>query len=105
MASKDKVAFSGTVSAIEAAEYLESLAKGIRDGSMLLESGDTSLTLELAQEVKLDVEAAGDTEKGKSSVELSLSWRQRRSEDEAAVPARLTIVPGAAPVEAGTFAE
>ncbi len=104
MASKDKVAFSGTVTADEAAQYLEALAKGIRERCMLLESGDTSLSLELADEMKLDVEASGDAEKGKSSVELSLSWRARRSEEDV-TPARLTIVPGAVPAEATAFAE
>jgi amphi-Trp domain-containing protein len=104
MSSKDKVGFSGVVSAEEAAQYLESLARGIRERSMLLESGDTSLTLELADDVKIDVEASGDPDKGKATVDLSLSWRQRRA-DETAPPPRLTIVPGAAPVEAGTFAE
>jgi amphi-Trp domain-containing protein len=104
MASKDKVGFSGTVSAEEAADYLDSLAKGIRERSMLLESGDTSLTLDLSDDVKIEVEASGDPEKGKASVEVSLSWRQRRDE-EVTPPARLTIVPGAAPAEAGTFAE
>jgi amphi-Trp domain-containing protein len=104
MASKDKVAFSGTVSADEAAQYLESLAKGIRERSMLLESGDTSLTLELADEVKIEMEASGDAEKGKSTVDLSLSWRARRAEEDA-IPAKLTIVPGAVQAEAAAFAE
>lgn len=104
MASKDKISFSGAVAAEEAAQYLESLAKGIRERSMLLESGDSSLTLDLADDVKVELSASGDPEKGKASVELSLSWRQRRA-DEAAPPPGLLIVPGAAPAEAGTFAE
>jgi amphi-Trp domain-containing protein len=104
MSSKDKISFSGSVPAEEAAQYLEALAKGIRERSMLLESGDSSLTLDLADEVKIELSAAGDAEKGKAGVELSLSWRQRRT-DEAAPPPSLLIVPGAAPAEAGTFAE
>lgn len=102
MPQKDKVQFAGTVPAAEAAQYLESLAKGLRERTMLLESGDASVTLEVPDEVKIDIEVSADAEKGKSNIEVSLSLR-RREPDAPAAPG-LLIVPGA-PIEAATFAE
>ena len=102
--TKEKVAFSGTVSAQEAAQYLESVAKGLRERSMLLESGDTSLTLEVADDVKIDIQASGG-EKGKAALEFSLSWRARQQEN-GAPPAGLLIIAGAAPSDVpAAFAE
>jgi amphi-Trp domain-containing protein len=105
MAQKDKVAFSGTVPPQEAAQYLESLAKGLRERSMLLESGDSSLTLDVGDDIKIEIDVSSDAEKGKSAVELSLSWRQRRDEPDAIAPPGLLIVAGGAPAEAPAFAE
>jgi len=105
VAGKEKVQFNAMVSAQEAAQYLESLARGMRERSMLLESGDSSLTVEVPDEVKLELEIASDGVKGKSNIDLSISWRQRR-EDEAASPAGLLILPGSnAQSEAPAFAE
>lgn len=104
MPQKDKVQFAGSVPVQEAAQYLESLAKGLRERSMLLESGDTSITIEVPDEVKIEIEVAQDSEKGKGTVELALTWRQRR-EEEATPPPGLLIVAGPAPAEAAPFAE
>jgi amphi-Trp domain-containing protein len=104
MPQKDKIDFAGTVSAQEAAQYLESLAKGIRERSMLLESGDTSITVEVPEDVKVSIEVSADAAKGKASVDVSLSWRARR-EEEAVPPPGLLIVAGAQPVEAATLVE
>jgi amphi-Trp domain-containing protein len=103
MPPKDKIQFAGTVPAQEAAQYLESLAKGLRERTMLLESGDASLTLDVPEEVKIEIEVVADAEKGKSNIEMSLSMRRR--EAEAAVAPGLLIVPGSAPSEHPTFAE
>jgi amphi-Trp domain-containing protein len=105
MAQKDKVQFSGSVPAQEAAQYLESIAKGLRERSMLLESGDNSLTVDVADDVKIEIEVATEGEKGKSSIDLSLSWRQRREEENHQAPPGLLIVAGGAPSEASAFAE
>jgi amphi-Trp domain-containing protein len=103
MPPKEKVHFSGTVPVQEAAQYLESLAKGLRERSLLLESGDASVTLEVPAEIKIDIEVSGDAEKGKSSIELYLGWRQVR-ETEAAVAPGLLIVAGHQ-AENSTFVE
>jgi amphi-Trp domain-containing protein len=103
MPPKDKVQFSGTVPAQEAAQYLESLAKGIRERTMLLESGDASVTIEVPDEVKIEIDVSSDAEKGKSSVDVSLGFRRRGAETPAAPG--LLIVPGAAAAESSTFAE
>ena len=106
MPPKDKIEFSGTISVQEAAQYLESLAKGLRERSMLLESGDVSFNVEIPDEVKIEIEVGNDVAKGKSNIEVSLSWRQRRQEEEAVASPGLLIVAGAAAhSEAPTFVE
>ena len=103
MPPKDKVEFSGTIPVQEAAQYLESLAKGLRERAMLLESGDVSINLEVPDDVKIEITVASDSEKCKANIEVSLGWRQRREEDVVATPG-LLIVAGAHQ-EAATFAE
>ena len=89
MAGKEKVKFAGVVSPQEAAQYLESLAKGLRERTMLLESGDASLTIEVTDDVKIEIQGSGDAEKGKSSIELTLTMRRKQA--EVAVPPGLLI--------------
>jgi amphi-Trp domain-containing protein len=103
MPPKDKVQFAGTVSAQEAAQYLESLAKGLRERTMLLESGDASLTIEIPDDVKIEIEGSGDAEKGKASIELTLSMR--RHEADTPIAPGLLIVPGGAAAEPAGFAD
>ena len=102
MPPKDKVQFSGTVPAQEAAQYLESLAKGLRERTMLLESGDASVTIEVPEDVKIEIDVSTDADKGKSSVDISLGFRRRMA--ETAAPG-LLIVPGSAAAEPATFVE
>ena len=102
--SKEKVQFAGTVPAQEAAQYLESIAKGLRERAMLLESGDTSMTVEVSDDVKIEISASAAPEKGKAAIEVSVSWRAKPDE-EAAPPVGLLIVPGAQPAEVAAFAE
>ncbi len=102
MPPKDKVQFAGTVPAQEAAQYLESLAKGLRERSMLLESGDASLTIAVPDDVKIEIDASTDADKGKSTVDVSLSFRRREAETPAP---GLLIVAGSAASEQPAFAE
>ncbi len=102
MPQKDKVQFEGTVSAQEAAQYLESLAKGLRERTMLLESGDASITIVVPDDVKIEIDASADAEKGKSAVDVSISFRRREAETPAP---GLLIVAGGAAAEHPTFAE
>lgn len=102
--TKEKIEFSGTVPAQEAAQYLESIAKGLRERAMLLESGDTSMTVEVTDDVKVEIRASAAPEKGKASIDVSMSWRAKQ-EEEIPPPAGLLIVPGAQPAEVAAFAE
>lgn len=104
MPPKDKIEFAGTVSAQEAAQYLESLAKGIRERSMLLESGDSSVTVEVADDVKVEIEVSADAAKGKASIDVSVSWRNRREEEAVPRPG-LLIVAGAPVAESAALAD
>jgi amphi-Trp domain-containing protein len=90
--SKEELAFKSEVAASEAAAFLENLAKSLRQGSMLLESGDQSLSLRVGQTVEVELEASSKPEKGKGSIELKVSWQ---AEPMAVTPATLEIVPGA----------
>jgi len=102
MPPKDKVQFAGSVPAQEAAQYLESLAKGLRERTILLESGDASVTVEVPDEVKIEIDVSADAEKGKSTIEISIGLRRR--EADTPVAPGLLIMPGA-PAETATFAE
>jgi amphi-Trp domain-containing protein len=101
MSDKETLAFQDTVSAKEAAGFLEALAKSLREGSVLLESGDTSLGLQIGSEIKVDLQAQSNAEKKKGAIELTLSWR---AAEQVETPPSLEIVPGAL-VPAGTAAE
>jgi amphi-Trp domain-containing protein len=92
MSDKLSLEFSASVSPDEAASYLEALARSLREGSVLLESGDQSLRLEMGSNVKVKLEAETDPEKGKGSLDVSLSWRLAA---EVEAPASLVIVAGA----------
>ncbi len=92
MSKKDAIEFSDSVPPAEAAGFLEAIAKSLRQGSSLLESGDQSLGLQIGKTVKLEIEAQSDPIKGKGSIEVSLSWRM---EEPATTPPSLVIVPGA----------
>jgi amphi-Trp domain-containing protein len=94
MASKESLDFNANVTAEEAAGYLESLAKSLRKGAALLESGDRSLSLEVGPSVKLELEAETDIAKAKTALVVKLSWR---AAETAEAPASLAIVPGARP--------
>jgi amphi-Trp domain-containing protein len=97
MAQKESLDFSANVTAEEAAGYLESLAKSLREGSALLESGDRSLALEVGPSMKLELEAETDLSKAKTALGMKLSWRQAEG---AEAPPSLAIVPGARPAAA-----
>lgn len=105
MPGKQKVEFSGEVAAQEAAQYLESLARGLRERSMLLESGDTSITLEVPEDVKIELNASSDAEKGKAGIEISVGWRKREEVADEAPPPGLLIVAGAQAAEAAELSE
>jgi amphi-Trp domain-containing protein len=89
---KESLEFENTVARAEAAGFLEALAKSLREGSSLFESGDESLAFQIAPQVKLSLKAKSAPEDGKGSIELELKWRAERQEES---PPSLVIVPGA----------
>jgi amphi-Trp domain-containing protein len=92
LSDKETLEFANTVSRAEAAGFLESLAKSLREGSSLLESGDRSLGLQIAPQVSLELRAKGGAEESKGSIEIKLKWRSEQQEES---PPSLVIVPGA----------
>src|SRR5262245_12315237 len=91
MSSKDSIEFSSQVGAEEADGYLEALGSSLPEGRALVESGRRPVSLELGPSIKMELEAESDQEKGKSSIEISLSWR---AEEPAVAAPSLLIVAG-----------
>jgi amphi-Trp domain-containing protein len=89
---KQSVEFNGSFEPGAAADYLEALARGLRDGRVLIESGDRSISLDVGTSVELEFEAKTSPEKGKSSIELAFSWLA--TEPAKAAPASLLIASG-----------
>jgi amphi-Trp domain-containing protein len=102
MADKESLKFTATVSPAEAASYLESLARGLREGQVLLESGSKSLGLELGSQIEVELAAESDVDKAKGEIELTLSWETARALEP---PPSLLIVPGAAAPVAESIGE
>ena len=59
------------------AACLEGLAQGLHDGRITVESGDKSLTLDVASEVGLELEAVSKHDK--STIEIAVNWRSMPS--------------------------
>jgi amphi-Trp domain-containing protein len=95
MSDKQSLEFEAKLDAGNAADYFEALARGLRDGRIIIESGNKSLNLEVAGDIvmELELEAKSNPEKGKSSVELELSWKVVPQKVEEA-PASLLITTG-----------
>jgi amphi-Trp domain-containing protein len=59
----------------EIAEYLASLAQGLKRGEVSLESGERTLRLVPASDVKLELRIKDREEKGK--IGLEIGWKRR----------------------------
>lgn len=70
---KDTFAFIRIASPDEVAEYLSSLALGLKRGRVSLESGDRALHLAPASDLKLDLRVRHREEKGK--LFLKIAWK------------------------------
>lgn len=103
MATREKVAFADTMSPAQAAEYLESLAKGLRERTVLVESGQSSVTLDVPDDVRIAINVSADADKGKSAIEFGISWR-KREEGLTAAPG-LLIISGAAVLDSSHLDE
>jgi amphi-Trp domain-containing protein len=72
---RNKLEYAGVVSAEQAAEYFQTIADGMREHAMLLESGNSSVTLGVPGDVKLALQVSAGH--GKSSIELALTWQDQ----------------------------
>lgn len=72
---KDKFEFARIASPEEIAEYLTSLADGLKRGELRLESGERVLHLTPPAELKLELRVKDKEDKGKIGIELA--WKRR----------------------------
>lgn len=72
--AKDRVELARIASPEEIAEYLTSLAVGLKRGEVSLESGDRGLRLSSASEVKLELKVVQKERKGK--IALEIGWKR-----------------------------
>jgi amphi-Trp domain-containing protein len=73
--AKDRFEFGLTGTAEEIAEYLASLATGLKRGEVSLESGSRALRLIPGDEVKLELKVGTSSQKGK--IKLAIGWKRR----------------------------
>jgi amphi-Trp domain-containing protein len=71
---KDKFEFARIASPEEIAEYLSSLAVGLKRGEISLESSERTLRLSPAAELKLHIKVGQKEHKGKLEVEIG--WKR-----------------------------
>src|SRR5207249_616163 len=72
--AKNSVQFARIASPEEIAEYLTSLAVGLKRGEISLESGERSLHLSPASDVKLELKVGQKERKGR--IELEIGWKR-----------------------------
>jgi amphi-Trp domain-containing protein len=73
--AKDRFEFELIGTADEIAEYLTSLAAGLKRGEVALESGEHALRLSPPGEVKLELKIGSKGHKGQIAVEVA--WKRR----------------------------
>ncbi len=71
---KEHFEFARVASAEEIAEYLSSLAVGLKRGEVSLESGERALRLTPRPELKLEIKVKEKASKGK--IELEIGWKR-----------------------------
>lgn len=74
---KEHFEFARIASPEEIAEYLSSLAVGIKRGDVTLEAGERSLRLTPAGEVKLEIRVKDREDEGKLT--LQLGWKRQQA--------------------------
>ncbi len=89
MSKGERVRFEGLLEPEEAAEYLESIARGIRTGTLSLRHGADAVTLRPRPMLSLELEAKQS--KDKEKVELEIKWKRAPGR---AGEAELDIEPG-----------
>src|SRR2546425_10560791 len=95
--AKNTVQFARIASPEEIAEYLTSLAVGLKRGEISLESGERSLHLSPTSDVKLELKAGQKERKGR--IELEIGWKR----STAAKTSELRVKVGQRPDRAEAF--
>lgn len=72
--AKDSVQFARIASPEEIAEYLTSLAEGLKRGEVTLEAGEQGLRLTPGAEIKVELTAMEKESRGK--VEIEIGWKR-----------------------------
>lgn len=73
--AKQEIEFEKAVEVDEVVAYLEQIVAGLRAGTVLVQEGESSVSLEVKTPITLEVEADFDSEKQKCSFEVKLQWR------------------------------
>jgi amphi-Trp domain-containing protein len=92
--AKDKFEFARIASPEEIAEYLTSLAVGLKRGEVSLESGERTLHLIPGSDLKIELRVKDREEKGK--IALEIGWKR----PAATKAAELRVKVGARPPHA-----
>ncbi|MGB6067471.1 MAG: amphi-Trp domain-containing protein [Desulfomonilaceae bacterium] len=74
--SKNKVKAKGFVELQEAIGYLENILQGMKDGRVVVNQGDQSVTFQAADAMEMEIEAKHKD--GKQELSLELKWRERQ---------------------------
>ena len=83
MADKQSLEFTGSLTVEATAAYLEALAQGLREGHVYIEAAGEFIDLEVGDDIALELEASA-SDKGKTSLEVSLAWRAAKRPVEVA---------------------
>lgn len=83
MSDREKLEYSGRVDAAHLAGYFEALAEALNAGAVRLAVGERSIVLEPQGAIRVEVSASKDVEKGRSSLQVELSWQQQQAEPPA----------------------
>src|SRR5262245_23176853 len=78
---KQELVFQSTASPDEAANYLQSVVDGLRQRALLAESGNDSIEMIVAGDVKFEVEFNASAKK--SSISIAIGWRSETPEPAA----------------------
>jgi amphi-Trp domain-containing protein len=91
---KDSFRFGRIGSREEVAEYLSSLAQGLKRGEVSLESGERMLHLVPAPDMKIELQVKDKEEKGKIAIEIG--WKRRTAARAADLDVRTAARPSRA---------
>jgi len=89
---KDTFEFARIASPDEVAEYLTSLAAGLKRGEVSLESGERTLHLTPPSDLKLDLRVKDKDEKGR--IKLEIGWKRRTTTKATELEVRIGPRPG-----------